>query len=90
MLQDGTEGLCAVPIQMTVSDVKELDESVGFKDRHQNHEIFASDVVFADVEMSDTIGALEREGQVFQSKAVVEEPIEVALLDSLLVLELHF
>ena len=40
--------------------------------------------------MSDAVRALECEGQVLQAKAVIEEPVEVPLLDPVLVLELHF
>ena len=40
--------------------------------------------------MSDAVCTLECEGQVFETKTIIEEPIKVALLDSVLVLKLHF
>ena len=70
--------------------IEQLNESVCFEDRHENHEIFAAYIVLADVKVSNAVCALESEGQVLKTKTIVEEPVKVAFLDSVLILELHF
>ena len=59
MLQDAAKSFCAVTIQVAVSHVEHLNLCIRLEDRHQDHEVFAADIVLTDVEISNPVSVLE-------------------------------
>ena len=74
------EVLCAEPVHVAVCDVEVLDVGVRLENWHQNHKVLATDIVLADVEVSDAVRVLEGEGEVLEAEAVVKQFVEGGLL----------
>lgn len=55
-LQDRTECLSTEAIHVAVSDVKGIDHSVRLEDRHEDHEVLATDIVLTNVQLQDAVG----------------------------------
>ena len=88
MFQDAAKSFCAVSIQVAVGHVEHLDLCVRLEDRHQDHEVFAADIVLTDVKISNSVSVLECQREMLKSETIIEELVESSLLEFILVAEL--
>ena len=89
MLQDAAESLGTVAVKVAVSNVEHRDLSVRLEDWHQDHEVLASDIVLTDVKIYNSISVFEGQSEMLETKAIVEELVEVGLLEFVLVAKLN-